>query len=112
MNTGKPDKNDEALHQVLQRWGVKAPLPPSFGNEVWRRIDRAQKPQGWTATQWLTNLLERTLIKPSVALAYLMTLLVAGSVFGWSKAQRDKGQTHELLGQRYVRLIDPYQRMR
>jgi hypothetical protein len=112
MNTRHPNKNDEALHQALQRWEVKPPLPPGFSNEVWRRIDRTQEPRSWAALAWLTNLFERTLIKPSVALAYLMTLLIVGSVIGWSRAQRDQGQTHEWLGQRYVRLIDPYQRVR
>ncbi|MBI2950229.1 MAG: hypothetical protein HYY23_21560 [Verrucomicrobia bacterium] len=112
MKTSESDRNDEALDRVLRRWEVKAVLPPAFGSEVWRRIDRAQKPRGLAARAWLTSLFESALVKPSVAAAYLMTLLIAGSVFGWSQAQRDKGQTNELLGQRYVRLIDPYQRLR
>jgi len=112
MNTGKPDNNDEALRQVLQRWEVKGPLPAGFSSEVWRRIERTQRPQDQTAIHWLTNLLDHALIKPSVALTYLMALLVGGSVLGWFQAQRDKSQTHELLGQRYVQRIDPYQRTR
>ena len=112
MNTSGPDRNEEALNRLLRRWEVNAPLPLGFRSEVWRRIERSQRPRGLQSIPWFFNFVGSSLIKPSAALVYLTILLIGGSIFGWSQARREAGQTNEMLGQRYVRLIDPYQRLR
>lgn len=112
MSTNEPDRSEDALDGLLHRWEVDTPLPHGFRSEVWRRIDRSADRRSSPAPRWFVNFFARTMIKPAVALGYLMILLAAGSAFGWSQAQREKGHTNELLGLRYVRSIDPYQRLR
>ncbi len=103
-------KNDEKLKDVLHTWSVQAPLPPRFQENVWRRIEAAERHQQaaspWTFfLQWLSQ----TVARPAVAVAYVTVLVVIGVTFGLKQAQDESAHLESRLGQRYVQSVDPFQ---
>lgn len=108
MKNDPPAGHDEALHRVLRAWRADAPLPPRFEEAVWRRIARAQDsaaPSVWAVlAHWIGTVLPR----PTLAASYLSLLLVAGLTLGWTQARRETERVRGELGQRYVRVLDPY----
>lgn len=104
-----PKNRDEALSRVLKEWRTDAPLPPRFQEGVWRRIERAQvpiTPSAWTVlAHWVGNLLPR----PALAVSYVAILLTVGVTAGWAQARQENARVKGELGERYVRVLDPYQ---
>ena len=112
MKSTEPNKYDEALNRQLRCWVVKSTLSPRFHEQVWQRIEQPKTQLEFNVFSWLLNSVEATLRRPAMAVVYALLLLVAGSAFGWSQAQKDKAQLSETLSLRYVQTIDPYQRFR
>ena len=112
MNPIDPNEKPDSLHRLLGEWEVQTPLPSRFEGKVWGRIKQADALRGPGLFAWLGARMEVTLLRPAVAYAYVMALLIAGSAFGWSQAQKASAQQDQSLGRRYVRAIDPYQRLR
>jgi hypothetical protein len=108
-NTG-PD-NDESLRKVLRQWEVDTPLPPRFQEQVWRRIERAERAESKAEQGFWTNLtkqVEALVPRPRFALAYLSVFLVLGVTAGAVAAQLKTSKLDSELSQRYVQSIDPY----
>jgi hypothetical protein len=109
MNTNEPGKHDEALHGLLKEWRTDAPLPARFQESVWRRIERAQTPATppfWeVVTGWIGTMLPR----PALAAAYVAILLTVGVTTGWTQARQETARVKGELGDRYIRVLDPYQ---
>ena len=102
--------SDRLLDQALRAWEVKeGHLPPRFGEQVWRRIERIEF-QG-PATLWnqFVAALNNALTRPSLALSYVTLLLLTGLLAGYLQARVERAQTAEILSSRYVQMIDPYQ---
>ncbi len=109
MKSKSPIENDEPLRKLLRGWSVNAPLPPRFQETVWQRIERAEShaPEApWLG--WL-GWLERAFARPSLAVAYVSLLLMAGLMAGYWQARVETVRMHDALGQRYVQMVDPYQ---
>jgi hypothetical protein len=104
-----PDNHDEILRKVLKEWRTDAPLPPRFQESVWHRIERAQvppAPSAWTViAHWIGNVLPR----PALAISYVAVLLTIGVTAGWAQAHQETGRVKGELGERYIRVLDPYQ---
>ncbi|MBI4324416.1 MAG: hypothetical protein HY674_04060 [Chloroflexi bacterium] len=109
MKPKHPGENDESLRQLLRGWSISAPLPPRFQEAVWRRIERAEfqaPPAPWAGLRaWI----ERAFARPSLAVAYVSLLLLAGLVAGYWQTRVETVRLHDTLGQRYVQMVDPYQ---
>lgn len=109
MKTNDTGNQDELLRKVLKEWCTDAPLPTRFQEGVWRRIERAQTqavPSIWIViAHWVGTVLPR----PSLAAAYVAVLLTIGVTAGWAQARQDTARVKDELGQRYVRVLDPYQ---
>jgi len=109
MKTNEPGNHDEALRKLLQEWRTDATLPPSFQEGVWRRIERAQasaSPSVWTIiSHWIATVLPR----PALAASYVAVLLAVGVSAGWAQARQETARVKGELGERYVRMLDPYQ---
>lgn len=104
------DMSDESLRNLLKQWQIDTPLPPAFQNEVWRRIGRTQRsslhgPSVWSA---LAHWLGMRLPRPAFAASYATIFLVIGLSAGWAHAREENERVKDALGNRYVRLIDPY----
>ena len=50
-----------------------------------------------------------TALRRGFAVAYLAGLLAIGITTGWINARHETARVNHELGQRYVRLLDPYQ---
>ena len=108
----KPDdrgNQDESLRKVLQEWRSDAPLPPHFREAVWHRIERGQALASLSlstlARHWIGGLLPR----PALAVAYMAILIAIGGAAGWTQARQETTRVRDELGDRYVRVLNPYQ---
>jgi hypothetical protein len=102
--------NNERLKDALRTWSVQTPLPPRFQENVWQRIEAAERLQQ-TATPWTFFLhwLSQTIARPAVAVAYVTVLAVIGVTFGLKQVQDKSAHLESRLGQRYVQSVDPFQ---
>ena len=112
MKTNELGNHDEALRKVLKEWRTDAALPPGFQEAVWRRIERAEPapaptaPSVWTViAHWIGTVLPR----PALATAYVAVVLAVGVTAGWAQARLETARVKGELGERYVRVLDPYQ---
>ena len=101
--------SDQLLHKALGEWLVKdLSLPPRFQEQVWHRIELSES-QTTTGLlgQLVASILSR-LAKPSLALSYLVVLLLVGLLAGYLQAQTHKAHTIQTLSSRYVKMMDPF----
>lgn len=109
MKNTEPENHDPALRKVLKEWRTAAPLPPRFQEAVWRRIECAQVqavPSAWSViAHWLGTMLPR----PALAASYVAVLLTIGVTAGWAQGRQETARIKGELGERYVRVLDPYQ---
>lgn len=106
----REENNDEKLKDVLRTWSVQMPLPPRFQENVWRRIEAAERveqaPSWWPLfVHWLSQVVAR----PAVAVAYVSVLAVIGGTFALKQVQDKSAHLESRLGQRYVQSVDPFQ---
>jgi len=108
MEPERPSENPEPIRKVLREWKVTTSLPPRFQEQVWQRIERAQTQtvvSGWSViAHWVDTVLRR----PALAASYVAVLLTIGVTAGWAQARQETGRVKAELGQRYVRVLDPY----
>ena len=106
MKKSEPNQDDGRLSKVLHEWKVKSVLPPRFQEGVWRQIENATPHHaGSIFTHWIGVLLPR----PLLAATYIALLVVIGGTTGWTKARHNNERVMSELGDRYVRVLDPYQ---
>lgn len=112
MNKNEPGNHDETLRKVLKEWRTDTVLPPRFQEAVWRRIECAERapatsaPSVWPVfAHWVGTMLP----KPALAASYVAVLLAVGVTAGWTQARGETTRLKNELGERYVRVLDPYQ---
>jgi hypothetical protein len=110
MASAPPPEDRDPLSNLMGEWKLAQSLPPGFQDDVWRRIERARAAEApissiWTAlVHWLSSALSR----PMVATSYLTVLLGLGITIGWTSARQETTRVKNELGERYVRVLDPY----
>jgi hypothetical protein len=109
MNTIEPGNNDEALGKLLKEWRTDAPLPLHFQEAVWRRIERAQAPAAASVWDTIADWIGTVLPRPALAASYVAILLAIGVTAGWTQARQETARVKGELGERYIRVLDPYQ---
>ena len=111
MNTNGPRHEDEPLRALLKEWKVTTSLPPSFQEQVWRRIERAEAQPIISVPFWTvwTDWIAKALPRPALAIAYVAVLLAIGATVGWAQARQETERVSDDLSARYVRSVDPYQ---
>ena len=115
MKPETPNENPERVGQLLTEWQVTASLSPRFVENVWRRIEYAERsvtpvsnPTLWALIYaWITTALPR----PAFAVAYVSVLLIAGLVAGYWHTQSETTNRDKALANRYVQSVDPFQRI-
>ena len=108
MNTNEPDNRDEALRKLLKEWRTDTSLPPRFQEAVWQRIERAQSPVMPSLRLVIAHWIGALLPRPALATSYVAVLLAVGVTVGWAQAHQTNTHVRDELGQRYVRVLDPY----
>src|SRR5262245_633293 len=104
----KEEPADDGLRNLLKEWRTDATLPPRFEEQVWRRIERTQfpaTPSLWpTIARWIGSVW----VRPAVATSYVVILLAIAVTTAWAQARQETARVRDELGQRYVRVLDPY----
>src|SRR6266403_6371058 len=96
MKTQEEANLDRLLHQTLSKWLVHdRHLPPRFGEQVWRRIERIESHASATLHTQFAAALSNALARPSLALSYLTLLLLAGLLAGSLQARVERAQKAE-----------------
>lgn len=108
MKITRPTDDDEAISKVLKEWHSDAPLPPRFQEQVWRRIELAKTPAVPSVWAVIAHWVGTVLPRPALAAAYVAVLLTIGVTAGWAQARQETARVKDELGQRYVRVLDPY----
>ena len=107
----KSNLNDDELRKVLQTWKVDPKIPPNFARDVWDRI--ATREQASAGSRWWVTMKE--LVEPGggakLALSAATIGLVLGGFTGAMEAQQQNSQIQQQLATKYVRSVDPYQRV-
>lgn len=114
MKAQSLNENPEQVRKILREWRVTTSLPPRFTENVWRRIENAEREitpaartTAWAViSAWITSALPR----PAFAVAYVSVLLVAGLLAGYWHAQSDRTNWDKTLASRYVQSVDPFGR--
>jgi hypothetical protein len=109
MKTGHSEQNDEALSKALRQWQVTKPLPPSFQDQVWRRIEDAEA----LAPAWV-RVLQRAgaaLTRPATAIGYVTILLLAGLSVGYWQAHAANARADAALSSLYVQAVAHFQHL-
>ena len=111
MNRDGTSDEDERLSQLLQTWRVDEPLPPRFGQDVWRRLAhdeamRAAAP-GVGLLERLKPWWEASVRRPAFAAAYLGMFLAAGLSIGFWQAEHYADATEAAWRAAYVQSVSP-----
>ena len=109
MNTNEPGNHGGSLGKLLKEWRTDAPLPPRFQDAVWRRIERAQAPAAPSIWDVFADWIGMMLPRPALAASYFAILLAIGMTAGWTQARHETARVKGELGERYIRVLDPYQ---
>src|SRR5437773_99673 len=110
MKSQEEVNSDRLLDEALRAWEVKERhLPPRFGEQVWRRIERLESQAPATLWAQFVTSLNNALAQPSLALSYVTLLLLTGLLAGYLQARVERAHTVETLSSRYVQMMDPYQ---
>jgi hypothetical protein len=112
MKPNQEFESDHSLNKALSAWVVDAPLPPSFQEQVWQRIRRAESKSAKPFIISFARLLDAILPRPKLAYSYAMILLVLGIAAGAWAAQAQNTRIESSLGSRYLQSIDPFQSSR
>ncbi|MBI1176293.1 hypothetical protein GC207_02515 [bacterium] len=111
MNKPEPANQDEKLSKVLHEWKSEVLLPPRFQERVWQRIQSGESAHAKPfsvielVAHWIGNLLPR----PAAAAVYVALLIAVGATVGWTQAHQTNERVMSELGDRYVRVLDPFQ---
>jgi len=108
MKSPIPFPDDKPLTDLLRQWKVNTSLPSHFQEAVWRRIERAEAPAASSIWDGVARWVGAALAHPSLAAAYVAVLLLLGGAAGWTQAHQNTARVRQGLGQRYVRVLDPY----
>jgi hypothetical protein len=108
MSTNEPGKQDDALGRLLAEWRITAPLPAHFQPEVWRRVEEAHAPAAPSVWPVLAHWIGAVMPRPALAASYLAILLTIGATAGWTRGRHETARVKSGLGERYIRVLDPY----
>jgi hypothetical protein len=110
MKRDSSSATGDPLRNLLQEWKVTESLPPRFQEAVWDRIERAQPSESHTMSAWefMVRWIETVLPRPALATVYVAVLLMVGVSAGWAQAEHKTARVKNELGERYLRVLDPY----
>jgi len=103
-----PSENPEPVRKLLQEWKVTTPLPPRFQEQVWQRIESSEQQAVRSVRAVIAHWVGTVLPRPALAVSYVAILLTIGVTVGWTQARQEAARVKDELGQRYVRVLDPY----
>jgi hypothetical protein len=108
MNSNEPFERDQQLSKLLSKWRVNAALPPRFQEQVWERIDNADRQ---SSSVWMSiwNLMTIEAARPTFAVAYVALLISVGVIAGGNRGHSKAEHVKSDMQLRYIQMVDPYQ---
>jgi len=95
---------DDKLNGLLREARTASSLPPRFQENVWRRIETAERRDASLADgNWL-DAFAAWVLRPRLAFAVAAMLVLAGLGFGWSSGEQLARQDAQA---RYVATVAP-----
>ena len=88
MKENDLNQNDAALSTLLREARLASSLPPRFQENVWRRIERAEKPKAAPARAGWLDALATWILRPQLAFAVAAVLVLMGVGLGWNSGER------------------------
>ena len=95
--------DEERLSGLLREVRATPSLPPRFQENVWRRIEGAERREVSVAGTWL-EWVTSWILRPQLALVTAGVLVLAGIGFGWSSGEQLARQDAQA---RYVAAVAP-----
>jgi len=95
------DTEDPNLRALLRQNRPAPALPPGFENAVWRRIESAEAKT--SEMNWV-EAVAAWLLRPRLAVAAAMLLVIAGASLGVAEGSRS---ADELAKERYLNSVSP-----
>lgn len=96
--------DDEKLNGLLREARLAPSLPPRFQENVWRRIESADKRNGSTTDVAWLDMVTSLIFRPKRALVTAAVLVLAGTGFGWNSGGQIARQDAQA---RYVAAVAP-----
>ncbi|MBN9688625.1 MAG: hypothetical protein J0M24_00170 [Verrucomicrobia bacterium] len=107
MNPPAPNADDPRLRALLRAAHPSPTLPPHFQENVWRRLEYAERlPEAASPFAWLNGFV-RQVLRPAYATAGLAAMMLAGALLGIRDGER---QVHQADQTRYVAAVSPFHR--
>lgn len=102
----EPDfkSTDEKLGALLRESCSHSALPPRFQENVWRRIECAEKHNSAMVDSTWLEVIAGWVLRPRLAFAVAAALMVAGIGFGWSRGEQLARQDAQ---SRYIAAVAP-----
>lgn len=104
MNEPIFNSEDEKLSGLLRNARTTPSLPPRFQENVWRRIETAEKRHNPEAVWNWPDAVAAWVLRPRLAFAVAAVLVLAGLGFGWSSGEHLARQDAQA---RYVATVAP-----
>ncbi len=103
MKNSQPNPDGSSLRRILRESHPPAELPPRFKEEVWHRIQAAERrmPENRSFLESLLALVFR----PAFATAGLASLMLAGGFLG---VQAGESRSRERAQARYIATVSPF----
>jgi hypothetical protein len=108
MKSHQTPEDERSLRRVLEEWKVNTPLPLRFQEDVWSRIEQAERHPEPSTGVLLLRLVGEIFGRPRFALAYVALLLALGVVGGVWAAQLKTSHLDSNMRLRYVQAVDPF----
>ncbi len=105
-------ENDKPLREALNRWEVNDPLPPRFGENVWRRIASAKTARAMPPWAIWREWLDLAFAQRRVGLSYLAALLTLGLLVGYREGRSGQREAEAQLAARYAQSVAPFANLR
>lgn len=88
MTDPNSKSDDEKLRTLLGESRSTPALPPRFQENVWRRIEGAEKESPATADRTWLDVITGWVLRPRLACAVAAALILAGIGFGWTSGEQ------------------------
>lgn len=88
MKENELNQNDAVLSTLLREARSTPALPPRFQENVWKRIERADKSESATARAGWLEVLAIWILRPQLAFAVAAVLVLMGVGLGWNSGER------------------------
>ena len=107
MNPSAPNPDDPKLRDLLRAAHPAPTLHPRFEENVWRRLERAERRPEATSTPGWLDVLMGGIFRPAYAAAGLAALMLTGT---WMGMREGDGRVHLADRARYITAVSPFHR--